>query len=230
MKQMDKYLSGELSQTENEQHTAQLLQEKFDRETRQKWERMLAEEHQLSRQPKPWRRHLYKYLAVAASLAFLLVLGQLFYQNSTASPIELADSYLENSKMEEFGGVLRAGAAEDIPALRKDANTAYAQDKYKEAVSYAQQIIATGNAKPQDFLLLGLSHLYLNDATTSIDIFKKGQESSQVAKKYVNEMNWFLSLSYLKAQQPEMARPILENIVQHQKWNHETAQKMLKEL
>lgn len=226
---MDKFLSGELSETENEKYTARLLQEKFDRETRQQWGRILAEEHKLSR-TGPTRRQqrpLYKYLAVAASLAFLLVIGQLFYQSSTSSPLEMADSYLERYKMEEFGGVLRAGAADDVPQLRKDANTAYANDKYQEAIQYAEKIVITNKAEPQDFLMLGLSHLYLDDATQAIEVLKKGQINSKVAKTYESEINWFLSIAYIKAQQPEMAKPILKDIVSRQQWNHSLALEIL---
>lgn len=231
MKQINKYVNGTLSELENEQMTARLLQAKFERETRDKWATMLVEEHRLHRKPQIRRTSRYRYLAIAASLVFLLVVGQLFYSsNRTLNAVELADTYLQNSKMTEFGGILRAGAAEDVPQWRKEANTAYAQDKYEEAARITQQIVATTAAEPQDFLLLGLSRLYMGDDVAAIDVLKAGQMSSQIFNTYQDEMNWFLSIAYLKAQQPEMARPILEQIVKEKRWNHTTAKEMLENL
>jgi len=107
----------------------------------------------------------------------------------------------------------------------KIAIESYKQQKFELAI---EQIEAIPDKTNQQLLYLALNKLYSDNTEGAITDFNFILRSDNRIHK--DEAEWFLSLAYLKSDQPEKAKPILQNIIKNDAWNANQANELLESI
>lgn len=229
MEQWSKYLEGNMTVEELDAFTGLLVQARFDREKRLKWQEILEKEHRISRKPavtKPSSGRILKIgLQIAAGVLVLLVAGLgIYFMNQTPDPQQYVDTYLEEGK---FRNAISRKGEIDIPALRLEAAEAYTREEYEVYLNRFNQILQSGQAETHDYLFAGLSYLYSDQYEQASDHFILAkQQSEREEGAFRQEIQWFLALSLVKAEEFDQAEKALEQI-ETSDWNYEKAQELI---
>lgn len=229
MKNLTKYLKGELSEKELDDFTKKLVQAKFDKEKKEQWSRLLEEEHGIKRKADKPKVTPFspRFLKAAAAIA-LIIVALFFYPRLVKPSLEqLADNYL---KYEKFEGRSTRKGADEISLLRMQAMTAYDASKYQEAIGIYNKILELEKNSLDDRFYLALNALYLKKYENAIHYFLEARTMGADGNdRFREEINWFLSLTYLKSGAPEKAKIELAKISVNE-WNFEKAQQMLEKM
>ena len=220
------------SSNTDDSHLEKMINARFDREKKAAWADKLAKEHGVVRKSsdaayRPLKvRSLFATLSAVAAVALLLIIAIPMLTPPTS--LEMADNYLTNEKLAYSA---KRKNIEDLANQRSAAGEAYELNDYSEAIELWEEIINTSNqANAGDHFFLGLSYLHNEQPELAVEsLLKAGPLSEQEDNSYTQDINWFLSLAYVKAGQLEQARNQLESI-QANEWNYELAQKILKRL
>lgn len=225
-----------LTDNEMDAITGELIQGKFNQERRDAWKTKLANQHNIERTtvttaatlPKKKGKMRVLYLASAIAAAILLaVIALPLLQSSGSSTDMLAMEYLEepfpNNLIKKDGN---ASASE----LRLRATEAYSAEEYVTAAERYQQLIATGDIQVDDYLYLGLSELYTEQFAASVQHLEAAQPLATQSKNFEQEVDWFLSLAYLRNEQNNKAKTLLQKIVESKSWRNQQASALLEQL
>ena len=149
--------------------------------------------------------------AIAASV--LLLLGTVWYDSTYNS--RLYDSFYESEK-EGTRGVLSEECPDTITI------SLYYQKKYIEMLD----VLNKQPASPCSAYYKGLCYLELEDGVKAISLFKQAQSSNN--KFIKNSADWYMSLAYLKNDEEEKAKEVLEQILKTNEHQYELRAKDLK--
>lgn len=232
MKKIEKYLEETLGEQEVEEITQHLIKNKFDKETRNRWAKKLKEEHQIDRsKEQPTLKRFFRFgpklLSVAAGL--LLLLGA-FWIYQTIQPPSVDNRvalHLDNDKLTY--NVARKDTAIQ-PEIREKFSEAFNQENYALASRLGEDLLNQQYANSDDYFFIGLSHLYQEKWAKSIDLLENAKQLAGEKGRFVDEMNWFLSLAYIKIGNEPEARRLLQQIVEKKAWHSEEAAALLKAL
>lgn len=231
MNSLERFIKGDMDQSEMEQFTKEMIHQQLDAETRQRWEDALKTQYGISREsnyPSLQSRKWKRLLVPAASLV-LLVSAYLFIRKPSSIGYEqLADQYIESLPIMPDQLVFRKGA-EEVAELRSDAYTFYSRAEYQKAIEAWQQLEAIDSLSTYDQFYRGTSCLRQIPANTSCTIERLISVRDQVPE-LSQEIDWVLSLAYLKTNELALAKPLLERIVDNSQFMDEAAQKLLDEI
>lgn len=213
----DAFIKGKMTEDEADVFTRKILKEHFNDETRKEhWTAILKEKRRIQKEEKTTRntiakpnklRLLFSGLAIAASVLFLIFsINQKQQQNIHPTKL-LVSQYLESPF--PYNGARKG--ANTISEKRLEAGNLYAKKSYTESIKTYHKIISANEGTPEDFLYLGLNHLYLNQANEAIQFFKKNVISADGS--FQKESTWFLSLAYLQKEDFENAKIHLQQIL-----------------
>lgn len=229
MKNLSKYVKGQMNESEMESFTQKLLDEKFGEEDKTRWANILAEKHHIKRNasPKPNAGRRIKPLfarvgAIAATFTLLVAAFFLLRQ----SPIEIADAYLANNKL-EYGSIRKS--LTNVADLRLNAGQAYEAKEYPEAIDTWKEVLQKDQPIAEDYFYLGLSYLHNQQMDQAIESLLKARPLSVEEARFVQEINWFLSLAYVKNKEPQKALAEL-NKIQSNDWNYDKAVQLIRKL
>jgi FimV-like protein len=106
----------------------------------------------------------------------------------------------------------------------------YEQNEYALALPILEKMLGSNTAAEAEVQFYkGNSHLALNHAQDAIDCFEAVM--AMPANKYTEEAQWYLALSYIKAEDKDKARELLNTIVDTQNHPfHKNASELLKKL
>ena len=171
--------------------------------------------------PKTSSKKLFRYVAIAASIAMLIGLAWIGYIDGSSSNYE--DLYAANFQ-EYPNTVFAITRGETVESLERDAFVAYESKNYKEAIDYFEKM-----ESPAAYIDFYKAQCYLGLAENikAIDLFKK------VEKEHVDfkaEASWYLALTYLKEKDKLKAIDMLEAHIQNYEFNKENAIVLLAEL
>ena len=240
LKKYDQYIKGQLSEEEMDTFTKDIVQEHFEEEQlKNQWKTILDQDEELqalknqqasdspklvASRPKGIRR--FKILfQVAATVLLLIAAGLFFYEAPDPIPVlsyaQLTEVHLEKPYSNSGS---RSGALESSE-IRIQANDAYRQKNYAQAIPLFQELNSLPEKQSSDVFYLGLSHLYLGE----YDLAIKNLEiiHSDTGSSLHKESSWFLSLAYLKANQLDAAKNILQNLADSKGWKSQDAQLLL---
>ena len=223
----EKYNKVDTTSNHLEQLTSQLLEAKFDAETKYRFREALSKDHGIRRPTKTIKlnKKWPLLLTVAASFLLLVYVGILFL-NPTPSSLQLAESYL----IQPFPGAENRSGEGDILELRLAANAAYDAGDFEKSATLRAQLNASDQATVDDPFYLGLSQLYqvppkLEEAISQFQSITDIKEH-----KWNDEANWYLALTLIKANKTQDAKEVLQAIVSDDGWNSSKATALLESM
>jgi len=170
----------------------------------------------------------FKFLIKAAAVVLILSSGLFFLQNEISQPTthEFAQILLDKTTVFGNAEITRKEASE-VNALRKKANQAYSKNEFKTSISLYETMRKNGILTDFDQYYLSVNYLRINDFHNAIKILSP---LSQKDLTFSQEVNWFLSLSYILTLQDDKAKPILNSIVEHKSYKYKEAFRLLDKL
>jgi hypothetical protein len=229
MKNLHAFLNDEMEDEEMEQFAKEIIYQKFDEDNRAEISQILAKDYGVERNKNTNRRFrltpLYRVIAIAASLALLI--GLFFYLRDINTPKyeQLADAYIKELPIMSDQLVARKDDT-NVEEIRLKANEAYIEKEFEKAVGYFNQLQDQGDINTYDQFYLGLSYLRKEAAEPQRTIALLTQVQSAIPA-FQQEINWVLSLAYLKNEQEQEAVKLLQSIVAQQAYMHKSAKQLL---
>ena len=229
MNQLRKYLNGQMEAGEMEEYTGLLIQKKFDQDQKESWGRILKDQYGVERKnaTKNKVRSLSVRWIVGIAASFLLIIVSFFIvkQSSESPSQQLADQYIETLSIMADQSVHRKGQFQE-ETTRIKANEAYINKDFEEAIHHWQELQLNGHANSYDLFYMGVSYLRQKKSAPeqTISLLETIKEQ---APGLVQEINWVLSLAYIKSGQLDKARLQLEAIVDNEAYMDEAARKLL---
>lgn len=164
----------------------------------------LAEEKYLSGQTKkpPFRLIPIYRLAIVACIAFILIFSWNFFSDSNNKSLELFTSYYEPYPM-----ILSfRGKSDLIP----QAVNSYNSQNYESVIKSMNQLILIDSLGVIPNMYLGIAHLELGNFDEAIENFEAVSNSNNPTLR--QQANWYMALTFLKANEPEKAKSILTKL------------------
>lgn len=228
MKLFEKYRDDqELDPKEMEQISTELINAGLDFERKEKWSKMLAEEHGIERPvPTKTRRLIPTLLKIAAGIVMLIGL-YLFWPTSTSADSLQAQLALHLEADALPHSDVRKGPS-DLEDLQQSFIDAYNAEDYRQAVALGDQLIQQETAKSnENRFYLALSHFYLKDYETAQTLLATLNTQIAAGRPFSQESKWFLSLALLKLEEIDQAKPLLKEIQARGAWKSEAAGQLL---
>ena len=224
MSNLEQYKKGEMTAEELESFTDSFMRAKYDNDRKNRWENKLSTEQGINQTaPEAKSRRLYLWVAVAAAVLLLLLAYKPIIQSFNSPGYEqLAEAFITDNFYENLE-ISRAD--QDITQVNLDAIAAYNQKNFETAITHFETIVAQGIATDKQFFFLGLSHLYSQEYDDAIANFIEAKNVNDKSK-FKQDIQWFLSLAYLKNEDLVNGKSALLSISKGQ-WNYDKAQQLL---
>jgi tetratricopeptide (TPR) repeat protein len=160
----------------------------------------------------------------AAAVVLLLLVPFIFIIRNNTSSDRIADKYFQ--PYEYQGGTANGDTAD----LSTKAMQYYTRNEHASAVTLLDKLLGNNTAAEAEVQFYkGNSHLALNHATEAIASFEA--VLAMPANQYTEEAQWYLALSYIKAEEKAKAKELLNTIVDTQNHPfHKDATELLKKL
>lgn len=226
MKNLRKYIRGQIGEQELEEVTGQLLRAKFGNEARQRWALQLKKEYGIERKPAGRPKKLYWMSAVAAAALLLAILWPAFQGILRPTYEKTAQAYLA----ERFPAREIRKGTQEMEVARLEAADAYIREDYQQAIALRKAAAGSSAANSSDHFYLGLCYLYLKEAQPKLAIQHLQKAREMDKGQLQQEIDWFLGLAYIQNGEPDKAREALQEIVRDKGWNAEKAEKLLREM
>jgi len=230
---IEKYLYGELSDTEFQEFEQQLKEDTdfadevklrsviFAKAKSDFKKKLLDANHKDQNpisEPKVVKLNPAYYLKRIAAVLIIGVLAFAIYRTLNSAEITPnVDTYIAETHADP---TVVMGETDNEKAWQL-AVTAFQQDNYAEAVNAIKKIESLDTE--QQFYL-GLGNLYQGDYPAAITAFESlaGSQNS-----FTESTKWYISLAHLKNNQPEQAKKYLQDIVASSSWKAKEAQALL---
>jgi len=236
---IEKYFSGELSETE-QQELDQLLETDADfraefdiqqdvqkaikltnREEKKELLKGYEKERKYSESEKSVKPNR-GWFKIAAAIALLFSLGVYIGNNTGSDSGELYDEYYQLYPNTVYSITRSGGEA----SIERSAFEAYEGGDYTKAIDFFKQQESRGELKNLHFYL-GQAYLANDQGEEAISSFKKVID---VNEDFTQEATWYLGLSYLKSDKIELAKTVFKEIVTEDSYKAEDAQAILDDL
>lgn len=221
---IDRLNRPDRSEAEDENDLRTLLNAQLDAENRQKWAQQLAKQG-VHREPTlnvVWGR---KALAVAAAIA-VLVATVWWLWSFADTPVKIANSYVRKDGPLHLPFNFRGDTGDNL--RRREALQAYQAKDYARALLLLDQIPLSDSTAHTDLLLRGLCHFYRDENEQAADHFLKATAYSGGLE---TERQWYLALAYLRQNEVEKARTVLQQLSENELSGYgEQAKKVLERL
>jgi tetratricopeptide (TPR) repeat protein len=224
--QHKKYTKGEaLSAEELESISEKLIQAKLDRDKRKEWEQTLKTDYDVEKEALQ-KEQPFKFSKLAIAAAIMCITGIIAYSIAifaTPNYDTLVNKSIENVNIID-NLVTRGNETVDTQVLT--AITAYKNKEYDKSIANWEAIIATGNIKGTTYYNLALCYLHKEtlDSQKAIEYLLEARKTKIVQE----ESNWALALTYMKTNQKEEAKAILQKIINEKAYKYKKAEKLLK--
>jgi tetratricopeptide (TPR) repeat protein len=169
-----------------------------------------------------FRMPVFRMLLVAACLFVIcfLALDHLFEKRQTTE--QLFATYFKPLTHPDM--IVRG--EEDLTEKKESmAVRSYEAENYKQAIFYYKQLLETQPENEKHKLFLGIAFLANHQPEQAIEILNR---SFTQETRYENDRNWYLALSYLRLNNLDAARPILEQLSSASSYYTEPAAELLK--
>ena len=226
------FLRNKMDDDTMEEFTGSILHQKFDEDTKTEWEQVLREQYGVQRKKKSAGFAgiftLRRVAAVAAVVALLIVSFIVLTRNTLPEQQQVAQSYIEELPIMADQLNFRKGDVE-VDQIRLSANEAYIAEDFETAITKWELLYTNQQATPYDLFYLGVSYLkqQSSEPEKTIDLLLQAQPQAPSLRQ---EINWVLSLAYVRFGQVDQALPILEGIVADEEYMSEAAGVLLEGL
>lgn len=228
MKLFEKYREDqELDPQEMEQISNELINAGIDFQKKEKWAKILADEHGIKR-PTPAKtiRLLPALLKIAAGFLLLLGLYVLWPKDTSTNSLQAQLAFhLEEDALPHSD--VRKGPS-NLEDLQQSFIDAYNAEDYTKAVTLGNQLTQEETAKSnENSFYLALSHFYLKNYEAARSILAPLQLEIQQGRPFSQESKWFLSLAHLKLGEIDRAEPLLKELQAEEAWKSDAARQLL---
>lgn len=228
MKNIKQYLNNQLPENHMNQITRTLLKEAFEEDHKAHLGNILEEKFKVvpPQKKRTNRIRLYSIISIAASILLLFIASQVYQDAIQPSADKLVADYLSKPLPHNFG---RKGITEEH--IRANGNEAYQTENYKDAIINYTQLMDDEKGDIVDQFYLGLSYLYNNQVEQAIQALSAAK-SMELSNTFQDkeDINWFLSLAYLKNGQKDAAKKELNFIITNNLYRSVDAAKLLSTL
>ncbi len=169
------------------------------------------------------RRFLVTWIAIAASLLTVLLLGYLFVP-TTSSPEELYVAYYQ--PFPNLINPAQRSTEVNEKTVLEQAMRAYDEQRYDQAITLFEQGDAL--ATPGYTFYTGASYLGTGQPERAIPLLERVVQDR--TGLFYEPGLWYLALAHLKTDDPEAARPYLQTLTEQEGDYTEEAQKLLEEI
>lgn len=166
-----------------------------------------------------------KWFAIAASILLLIGVSFYVFENRTTPEQNLYASYF--SPMAHPDAPVRGSENTSLSEVEYHAMTAYEAEDYKKAVNYYETLFNEYPRNTKNALFLSISYLGVNNPTKAIQVLSR---IDNVEENYKSDISWYLALAYLKNNEKNSARIILDGLTKEDNFYTESAQEILKAL
>lgn len=185
--------------------------------------RTIQQENHTQKSPK--KKTYFYYISSAVAIAAIFTLFYFSFMQSL-SPADAFEQYHNWNTLPSFQdkGIID----DDTKANLIKAETLFEEKKYKEALTLFSSTTKNKTYIPNAALYIGISQLELQQYTAALKTFEilKNSDAIDHHKAY-----WYTALVYLKQDDADKAKKILEVLVQNPDYyNSKKAQKLLKKL
>lgn len=142
----------------------------------------------------------YRWMAIAASFAFLVVMAIWLLQ----APYSSEDLFAAHYETPAFE-TLRGGPTDNLEEIKK----LYQEKDFQQGIVVMTDYLKNNPDHEEVRLSLGIAQLELNQYDAAVLSFKQLTNSEQVA----DQATWFLAMTYLKSGQADLAKMELEKLV-----------------
>ncbi len=167
---------------------------------------------------KTLRKPVWLY---AAAATIILVLSFYFLWPAGIAPEELYHTYLDKTELPSL--VTRGDSAPD----QMKAQAYFENQKYREAVQLFADLIENGGQNGAFYIYLSLAQAELGEFSEALATLDKLIQSDLLDSE---KGYWYKSLVYLKADQPQDAKSLLELIIEKNYYQQLLAESLLDEL
>jgi len=168
----------------------------------------------------------FRRMAIAASVVLLLFVGGTIMMNQIKTPTQKLVA--SNFQPKPYPDLITRGDSDDLSQLEKVAISAYNSENFEVSVKHFRDLYIQYPNIEKYGLFLGISQMGLSNYQDAIKTLSGLKERSET---YSDDLDWYLGLSYLKMQQPELARPLFEGLAADQNsYYREAARKIFKKL
>lgn len=166
----------------------------------------------------------YRKWAMAASVALLIGLGWLGYNNFSGTDYNA----LYNDNFQEYPNTVYAitRGADTDSSLEREAYAAYETNDNTKAIQLFTELKETSDSENIDFYL-AQSYLKNNQLEEAITLFNKVIEGKG---EFAPQALWYVSLSYLKDKQKDKATKSLNLLIADGRYKKTDAENLLDEL
>lgn len=145
-------------------------------------------------------RRILRYSISVAAAAIILVVGTLGYQYATVNTPQL------------YGDIYTAYNPQQVRGTENNAvKQAYAAQNLQQVI---QLVNKAATPTVEEDYLAGNASLQINNAQAAIGYFSSAQQINKTANTafYAEDIEFYLSMAYLKNNQPQLALPLLTAI------------------
>ncbi len=145
-------------------------------------------------------RRILRYSISVAAAAVILVVGTIGYQYATVNTPQL------------YGDIYTAYNPQQVRGAENSAvKQAYAAQNLQLVIQLANK---TANPTAEENYLAGNACLQINNAPAAIGYFSRAQQINKTGNTafYAEDIDFYLSMAYLKNNQPQLALPLLTAI------------------
>lgn len=220
----EKYTEEEaLSADELEAISAALIVAKFDREKRNTWKERLKDEYGVEREVTNIKNSFpFSKLAIAAiivCIAGIVTYSVILFSTSSYDTV-VNESIEKLFTIDNHAVVTRGDETVDRQVL--SAIKAYKNKEYEQSIIVWKQLIAIGETTGSTYYNLALCYLQKEPSEPKEAI--KNLIEAHNTKTVQQEANWALALAYLKADQEENAKKILQEIIHAKAYKYKKAE------
>ncbi len=166
----------------------------------------------------------FRKIAIAASIVLLVSIISLNLLVSKNNGEQIFETYFQPITHVDL--TTRSDDSPNLGVTENEAKMAYERGDYKEAVGRYKKLLNQYPNNSKHALFLGISYLSIGNQQKAINLLSRIEN---VDAKYKHDIEWYLALAYLKNNEKNAAKIILEKLVQEDGFYKKSSEALLKE-
>lgn len=171
--------------------------------------------------PRTWG----KWMAVAATVLLLVGVSVYIFQDKKTPEQQLFATYF--SPRVHPDAPMRGESTASLEETEMKAMYAYEAEDFKKSVNYYEVLVNEYPKSSKHALFLSISYLGVNNPQKAINVLSR---LNNVDESYKTDIAWYLALAYLKNNERNAARIILEKLALEDSFYSESAREILNAL
>lgn len=178
---------------------------------------------QIEKKTKPGS--IGKWIALAASILLIVGVSVYIFQSNETQEQQLFSTYF--SPRVHPDAPVRGESVINLNEVEAKAMYAYEAEDFKKAINHYEILVREYPRNSKHALFLSISYLGVNNPEKAINVLSRLEK---VDENYKSDIAWYLALAYLKNNEKNAARIVLESLVKEDSFYTESAIEILNAL